>query len=86
LNFSLYVTFKFKEYGLPMKDRLYRIARLQQRLLGILLLAMVYFLAVGPSSLALKLARIAGLNSRPRSGWRPLPEQKFNVSDLKEQS
>jgi hypothetical protein len=69
-----------------MKERLVRIAKWNQRVLGAVLLAVAYTLGIGPASVALRFARLVGLAKPPRRGWQPLARREYTLDDLKEQS
>jgi hypothetical protein len=69
-----------------MKERLVRLAKWNQRVIGALLLALAYLAGIGPASVFLRIGRFFGFGREAGGGWRPLARREWALDDLKEQS
>ena len=69
-----------------MKEKLLRLARFNQKWLGMALLILIYFVGLGPVALARKATRLFGLNPETGGGWQKAAKVSLTLKKLEEQS
>ena len=69
-----------------MKEKMLRLARFNQKWLGMFFLTLIYFLGLGPVAIIRKLGLISGFRRHQVGGWRKAPGIPFTLKRIEEQS
>lgn len=67
-----------------MKEKIFRLAKFNQKWFGALLLFLIYFVGLGPAAIAHRLSRF--FTRKQGTGWVKTAKPTLTLADLEEQS